>query len=108
MKPTSPVYWRFDIVTRTLIPSDGCRALHGLPSDAPFSYAEYLASIHPDDREEHRKALDRARDTGRFEARYRIIWPDGSVHRVRALGTVSPADDGAPFQIVGASIEETD
>lgn len=100
------VFWRFEIDTLTLTPSPSCRALHGLPSDAPFSYAEYLASIHPDDREQHRAALEQAiNETGRFEATYRIIWPDGSVHRVHTLGTVSPALPGAPQQIIGASIE---
>lgn len=102
-------YWRFDIASRTLIPSDHCRAIHGLPEDAPFTFADYLASIHPDDREAHRAALDSAiRDAGRFAATYRVVWPDGSVHRVQALGSVSPEYNGASAQIVGATIELTD
>src|SRR5689334_12608228 len=102
-------YWRFDIQSQTLIPSDHCRALHGLPDDAPFTFADYLASIHPDDRVAHRAALDRAiRDAGQFEATYRVIWPDGSVHRVQTLGSVSPAYNGASAQIVGATIALTD
>jgi len=99
-------YWRFDIASRTLIPSDHCRAIHGLPDDAPFTFADYLASIHPDDRAAHRAALDGAiRDAGKFEATYRVVWPDGSVHRVQTFGSVSPAFDGASAQIIGATIE---
>jgi PAS domain-containing protein len=89
-----------------LIPSARCRVLHGLPPDAAFSFADYLAAIHPDDRDGHRQALEQAiNETGRFDAKYRVIWPDGSVHRVHSLGTMSPAVAGYPPQIVGASIE---
>lgn len=102
-------YWRFDIASQTLTPSDHCRALHGLPEDASFTFADYLASIHPDDREAHRAALDGAiREAGQFEATYRVVWPDGSVHRVQTLGSVSPEYNGASPQIVGATIELTD
>ena len=103
------VFWRFEIATQTLHPSTNCRTLHGLAAGAPFTFAEYLASIHPEDRDVHRAALDNAiNETGRFDTQYRVIWPDGSVHRVHALGTVSPEASGAPFQIVGASIELID
>ena len=102
-------YWRFDITSQTLIPSDHCRAIHGVPEDAPFTFADYLASIHPEDREAHRVALDSAiRDAGQFAATYRVVWPDGSVHRVQALGSVSPPYNGAAAQIVGATIELTE
>ena len=98
-------FWRLEIVTQTLRPSTECRALHGLPSDAAFSYAHYLAAIHPDDREEHRHALQQAiTETGHFDDTYRVIWPDGSVHRIRALGSVGPAL-GCPLEIDGASSE---
>lgn len=106
---SSTGFWRFEIATQTLHPSPNFRALHGRPPDAPFTYADYLDAIHPDDRAAHRAALDNAiNQTGRFEAKYRVIWPDRSVHRVHALGTVSPEVTGAPLQIIGASIELPD
>jgi PAS domain-containing protein len=99
-------FWRFEIDTQTLKASAGCKALHGLPSDAPFSFADYLATIHPEDREEHRKALEHAiNETGHFDCTYRIRWPDGSVHRVRALGSAGPTVAGFPRELAGASIE---
>lgn len=103
------VFWRFEIATRTLHPSANCRALHGLTPEAPFSFADYLGSIHPDDRDMHRAALESAiNETRRFDAEYRVIWPDRSVHRVHALGTLSPEAGGAPLQIIGASVELPD
>jgi PAS fold len=99
-------FWRFDIDTQMLKPSVHCRALHGLASDAPFSYSDYLEAIHPEDRKEHRKALEHAViETGHFDCTYRIIWPDGSIHRVRSRGSASPLVVGFPRELVGASIE---
>lgn len=105
----APLFWRFEIDTHTLIPSARCSVFHGLPEDAPFSYAQHLASIHPDDRESRHQALERAiNETGVYEAKYRIVLPDGSVRRVHSRGTVSPEVAGSPRQIVGVSIEDTD
>lgn len=99
-------YWRFDIATSTLNASASFRALHGVAPDAPFGLVEFLDALHPDDRHEHRRALDRAiNETGRFDAIYRVYWPDGSVHRVHALGSVSPADGDRPPQIIGVAVE---
>jgi hypothetical protein len=86
--PTS--FWRFEVDSQTLIPSDRCRRLYGLPPDAPFSYAEFCAAVHPDDREIQARELSRAIETGRLYAKLRVVWPDGSVHRIQMLGSVSP------------------
>ena len=103
---TTAVFWRFEVATRVLHPSATCRALHGLAEDAPFTYADYLDAIHPDDRAMHRAALyDAINETGRFDVKYRIIWPDRSVHRVHTLGMVSPEINGTPLQMISASIE---
>jgi PAS domain-containing protein len=80
-----------------------------LPPDAPFSCGDYLSSIHPDDREDHRRALDLAIEkTGRFAVKYRVRWPDGSLRRVHVLGSVAEANSGTPLRIVGASVEISD
>ena len=101
--PTS--FWRFEVASQTLIPSDRCRPLYGLPPDAPFTYAEFCAAIHPDDREMQARELSRAIETGRLYAKLRVVWPDGSVHRIQLLGSVSPPVAGKPLQIIGASTD---
>jgi hypothetical protein len=39
-----------------------------------------------------------------LHAKVRVVWPDGSVHRIAMFGSVSPPVTGKPLQIVGASI----
>ena len=48
------------------------------------SFAAWSESIHPDDREGGRRRLpaDAGRDDERFDAEYRVVHPDGSVHWV--------------------------
>jgi PAS domain-containing protein len=102
-------FWRFDIATSTLTASEHFRALHGVAPEARFGLVQFLDALHPDDRHEHSRALDRAiNESGRFDAVYRVYWPDGSVHRIHALGSVSPADGDRPPEIIGAAVELSD
>jgi hypothetical protein len=41
--------------------------------------------------------------TGNYDLEHRITWADGSVHRVRIMGSLIYEDDGTPFDLVGAS-----
>jgi PAS domain-containing protein len=97
--------WRFRIKTQTLTPSVECRAIYGLSPDAPLSFSDYLAAIHPDDREMQRGALAAAIEhTGDYDLQHRVIWPDGSVHVVRVKGSLAYENDGTPLELVGASV----
>jgi hypothetical protein len=42
--------------------------------------------------------------TGNYDLEHRITWADGSVHRVRIMGSLIYEDDGTPFELVGASM----
>jgi len=58
--------------------------------------------IHPEDvpawKESIRQCLENQID---HDLEYRVIWPDGSVHWVHALGNMSPQDQGTPEKMVG-------
>jgi PAS domain-containing protein len=97
--------WRFRIKSQTLVPSVECRAIYGLNPDAPLSFSHYLDAVHPDDRETQRSSLAAAIErTGKYDLEHRITWADGSVHRVRIMGSLTYEDDGTPFELVGASM----
>ena len=98
-------FWRFDVATSTLLPSDSCRALHGLASDAPFSFSDYLAAIHPDDRARIAKPW-KMRST-RQAVSMRLT---GSGGRMVCASRACSGDGepGAPIEVVGASIDITD
>ena len=86
--------WRFRIKSQTLVPSVECRVIYGLSPDAPLSFSYYLDAVHPDDREMQRKTLAAAIErTGKYDLEHRIRRADGSVHRVRIMGSLTYEDD---------------
>jgi PAS domain S-box-containing protein len=83
--------------------------IHGLePSGQPPTVAEYMALVHPEDRDavarEIRKMLA---NNGAFDFAKRIVRPDGEIRHVRCVGM--PAPGGGVFQgFVGTGMDVTE
>jgi PAS domain S-box-containing protein len=102
-------YWERDFKTDTLISSDIYKANWGRTPDEPLSYETLVASVHPDDREQRRQAIDEAIATkGALDMEYRAIWPDGSVHWLQVRGHAVYDENGQPLRMVGISLDITD
>ena len=101
--------WEWDAGTDRLTWSDPLCALYGLePGHAPRNFAEYDALLHPADRAESRAVVATARETGdAFSFEHRVLWPDGSVHTLRAHGRVDLDSTGAVRRMVGSSQDIT-
>ena len=82
----------------------GFDAAGGAP---PFDVA--MQRIHPDDqawfRTEHERFL---REGGRHVLRYRVIWPDGSLHDLQSLLEVHRDAEGHPVKMIGVIVDDTD
>lgn len=106
--------WDMDLKKKVYSGDERCRHLFGVPETETLSAARVLQAIHPDDRERVLQAVMRARDPssdGRYEAEYRTIWPDGSVHWVHARGQAFFAGEGAqrrPVRFTGTVMEITE
>jgi PAS domain S-box-containing protein len=97
--------WAFDAVGFEYWSSE-LFEIHGLkPGGKAPSTPEYLALVHPEDREfvaqEVQKMLA---NHGRFDFTKRIVRPDGAIRYVRCVGT--PASNGHGF--VGTGIDVTE
>ena len=65
-------------------------------------------AIHPDDRPAVREALQEAIDqSGRLDAEFRVVWPDGTVHWVFARGQVLVDGSGRPVRMIGTNADVT-
>jgi two-component system, cell cycle sensor histidine kinase and response regulator CckA len=84
--------------------------LHGLSPDRPaVTRQEWFSTIHPDDRERVDALRREAREGSRiFNAEYRVIWPDGSIHWVMAKGAVLLDDSGQPIRTTGVNMDVTE
>ncbi|MCB8837961.1 hybrid sensor histidine kinase/response regulator [Aurantimonas sp. VKM B-3413] len=73
--------WEFDVERREFTCSDACKAVFGREPDAPFTYRDLLASVHPDDLKHVKDSARNTIATGDdYAIEHRTIWPDGSLH----------------------------
>jgi len=101
--------WDYDVVNNRLVWDDQMFRLYGITRDQ-FSgaYQAWQAGLHPEDRqrgdEEIRLALRGEKD---FNTEFRVVWPDGSQHSIRALALVQRDSSGQPVQMVGTNWDIT-
>src|SRR4051812_23354544 len=97
--------FRIDLRTRELRWSASLSALYGrAPGEAPESFEDFLALVHPDDRERVAADVRRAIDEGiPYSTEIRAVWPDGSVHWLHGAARRVDDADGRPAALVGVA-----
>ncbi len=89
-------------------------ALFGYPSDeapttALYRYEEWAQRVHPDDLPGVERRLEQSlADCSPYEAEYRVVWPDGSIHWIAARGVPELDDGGQCLRMRGAVVDMTD
>ncbi len=87
------------------------RAIHGLSPDANDTHEDWVARLHPEDRERTvRQFLDAVKGPGeQFSYQYRIIRPnDGQLRWIATEARIERDSDGRPLRLVGAHIDITE
>jgi len=96
--------WDWNIVTNELLWSDEVYRIFGLtPQEFGASYEAFLESVHPDDRELVKEAVNRAlRDPNvRYSIEHRVVRPDGLRRVVHERGEVTFDNSGKPIRMLG-------
>ncbi len=63
---------------------------------------EFFFAIHPDDRANVKRNLIRVlEENAPYNPEYRTVWPDGSVHSIKARGKLIRDETGLPLKING-------
>lgn len=99
-----------DVATgQFLVLSDTCRAHFALLPDVQVSRTIFLAMLHTDDRDRVQDIFLRAIESGNgYEAEYRTLWPDGSLHWISARGRLVGNGINASSRMVGVTQEITE
>ena len=102
--------WDYDIVNNTLSWDDQMFAHYGIAKEGfDGTHEAWKTRIHPDDvqqvEEERRKALSGGEY---FDTEFRVLWPDGTVHAIRALAMVERNASGQPVSMIGTNWDITD
>lgn len=101
--------WQFDFDTLKLECTDICKANLGLPPEADFSYEDFIAAIHPDDRENINSTLKNALGKQEeYKDEYRIVWRDNSLHWILVQGSAKYDESGRAHTIAGVMLDITE
>ena len=81
--------WEADLVTNRQTWSDNCYALLGFPGLSEPTWKDFLAIVHPDDRQRVIDATTSHLEHGtKYEVEYRTTLPNGEICWMRSAGQV--------------------
>jgi PAS domain S-box-containing protein len=102
--------WEWNVGKDQVTWSDELFRIYALdPARHVPSYASFLATVHPEDREHTSTVLRLAiENVSAFVYDHRIVRPDGSVRMLHTRGEVVPGRDGRVARLVGSCWDITD
>ena len=103
-------WWHLDMATNTTTRSLLHDQMFGYTEMLPsWSYDDYIAHVHPDDRAMVAESFDRALAGGEaYAVDVRVVWPDGSTHWLFTRGRFLMDDEGTPLRVAGMVTDITD
>jgi PAS domain S-box-containing protein len=95
--------WDWNIETGELFWSERIGPLFGhAEGTLETSYENFLAAVHPDDRQKLADAVSACVDLGaEYNIEHRCVWPDGSTHWLLERGDVVRDAAGTPLHMLG-------
>jgi len=101
--------WVWDIPRDAIWASERARTLYGIRPDEPINFQRFMTSLHPDDRTQVETAVQSAlRHGGDYRGKYRVVYPDGVMRWLYALGSCHLDGRGQPTRMMGASLDITE
>jgi PAS domain S-box-containing protein len=96
-------HWDWDILSGKVVGSWERNQMLGLSSDQiQSSYEQFMACLHPDDREHVARSLMQAQiEHGPYQAEFRVVWPDGSIHWLVGDGRAYYDEAGRAVRMLG-------
>lgn len=101
--------WEYDLQNDQLVWDDIMYELYGITKET-FSgvYEAWRNGVHPDDMERGDLEVTRAiSGEKKFDTEFRVVWPDKSVHHIRAQALVERDTKGEPIRMVGTNWDIT-
>ena len=102
--------WDWDIHTNNVTWTPQMFSLYGLPTETSMKiYSPWSERVHPADKIEiertNRNAIEG--DALAFNSEFRVLWPDGSVHHIRAAARITRDGNGTAIQVLGVNWDVT-
>ena len=102
--------WDFDVVHNALTWDDQMFALYGTTREQfGGAYEAWQQVVLPEDRPHADASIQQALAGGMiFDTEFRVRWPDGTIHNIRAMATVKFDANGCPLRMIGTNWDITE
>jgi PAS domain S-box-containing protein len=101
--------WDWDIQKNELVWDDRMYELYGVKrEDFAGAYEAWLKGVHPDDRASSDEISKQAqRGEREYDTEFRVVWPNGSIHYLKAYGQFVRDAAGQPLRMTGVNYDIT-
>jgi len=100
--------WEWDLEKDEIWVTPTRRAQLGFSASGKITFEELISRWHEDDRDKARQAVNEAIQHGKdYQAEFRVVRGDGSMHWVCARGRVQVDEHGKPKRLTGISLDIT-
>lgn len=101
--------WDWDVVNDVLKWDERMYALYGTkPEQFTAAIESWQRGMHPDDLDWVNRELKAAiAGTKDFNAVFRVLWPDGSIHYIESHAIVKRNEQGQALRMIGGNIDVT-
>ncbi len=101
--------WDYDLANDQFLWDAQMLSLYGIEKENfVWAYQTWLSCLHPDDVTRANVEIQMAiRDELDFDTEFRVVWPDGSVHYIKALAIVQHDGSGIPVSMIGTNWDIT-
>jgi PAS domain S-box-containing protein len=102
--------WDYDVVNNVLQWDDWMFRLYGVErSSFRTALHAWQRRVHPDDGPHLASVIDLAQQSGKdFRTEFRIVWPDGQIRYIQAVGAVSLDHQGRAIRMTGINYDITE
>lgn len=100
----------WNVSSNEIVWSEALEGLYGLPPGGfGGSLSDWLAAIHPEDRERAlAEAVSAIRDGKDLRTEFQVVRPDGTIHWMEVRARVVLSAQGEPERLVGINLDVTD
>jgi PAS domain S-box-containing protein len=100
--------WDLDVAANRAQCSPKLLQLYGRSGEG-MTGEEWQCSLHPDDRASAKSDLDESLRTGQPSTRrFRVKWPDGTVHWLQSMSRVIRDSENNPVRVIGMDFDVTE
>ncbi|TAL43960.1 MAG: PAS domain S-box protein [Methylovulum sp.] len=102
--------WDWNLQTQEMIWDDSMYALYHIRREDFIGTEEaWRAALHPDDLTRGDQEVDDAISGKKpFETEFRVVWPNGEIHYIKAVAKVFRDDMGTPLRMLGINMDVSD